>query len=511
MFDQGGQRRSKLRFSDGSDHFFWRRVLDEDPGPSGAATPAERRVLDGSNFFRAYVDGRKAALGDRFGEWLLEVHNKVAHRLMFSPYYVSDPKEVGVIFEVMNDRGRPLSDMDLVKNYVLYLGQQLTVPEDVLHDDVSHTWKLIFTGLMQAGLGTGGNEDQLLRSHWRMAYDPAPRWKGTHSVKTQFRLRHYVGNHTVLLSDLREYVKTLGDASVAYCDVFAPWREGSFAPLTATQRVEVMRMSDCLLRTGVVAIFLPILLATRLRHADDGHGYLQLVQACERYAFRVNRLRGVRADAGQSRLFQIGHNLFRGAETPAGAAAQIQETSLHYCSETEFRDAFQLSDEGDWYGWGGLRYFLYEYERGRTSNEDLAITWAELHAVDRQQTIEHILPQTPTSEWEVAFDESARQRYTHDLGNLCLTQDNSSYGNKPFASKKGYPGASFRCYANGKLQMERDLYAYTRWTPEELLRRREGLVQWAFDRWGLPGVDGASDVDELAADDERVEELDSAA
>lgn len=510
LIDQQGQRRPKLSFADGTDPYFHARVLDEIPGPQeGAGTPAERRIRDATEFFRSYVDAGVAENGDG-AAWLLDLHNKVSHRLMFNPFFVTDLSEVGVIFEVMNDRGKPLSNMDLVKNYVLYLGQQSDLDEDMLHDDVMDSWKRIFSGLMQAGLGSGGDEDQLLRAHWHMAYDYAPRnWQGSQSIKGRFNLRSYVDQDAELLEDLRNYVRTLGDASVPYCDVFAPHRAQAFALFAAQDRIKVVGMSQGLLRTGVVAVFLPALIAARLRHPEDGAGYLELLRACERYAFRVNRLQGSRADAGRSRLLQIAWSLFHGDLTLQDAGKNIDETSLHYCSHKGFVDAFSLDErENDWYSWGGLRYLLYEYERYRTGNEDLAVTWAELQDADRPKTIEHILPQTPTAVWEEAFSAEERARLTHDLGNLCLTQDNSSYSNKPFAEKKGHSGANHRCYANGALQMERDLAAYDNWTPTELLSRRERIVEWALQRWGLPASEApAPDVEEeLAADDEIVEE-----
>ena len=71
-------------------------------------------------------------------------------------------------------------------------------------------------------------------------------------------------------------------------------------------------------------------------------------------------------------------------------------------------------------------------------------------------------------------------------GNLCLTLDNSSYGNKPFPAKRGEAGSDKRCYANGDLVMERDLAAYDNWDEDALLKRRKEMIDWAKERWGLP-------------------------
>jgi Protein of unknown function (DUF1524) len=80
------------------------------------------------------------------------------------------------------------------------------------------------------------------------------------------------------------------------------------------------------------------------------------------------------------------------------------------------------------------------------------LPWNALEGMRLENTIEHILLQTPTDEyWTSRFDEEERRTLTHDLGNLCLTYHNSSYGNKPFPAKRGYPGQDGPCYANSNL------------------------------------------------------------
>ena len=173
-----------------------------------------------------------------------------------------------MIFEVMNNRGRDLSDLDLVKNYILYLGTKLAVPDEGLHGEVAHTWKQIFENLMNAGLDGTSHEDQLLRSHWLMAYDYVPkRWEGSRSIKGRFNLRSYEGRHEALLDDLKSYVRTLAQSSIAYCDAHRPTRAGSFGDFDqdGSPRLAVI-ISDCLVRMNVLAAFRPLLIAARLKY-----------------------------------------------------------------------------------------------------------------------------------------------------------------------------------------------------------------------------------------------------
>src|SRR5439155_25494676 len=115
--------------------------------------------------------------------------------------------------------------------------------------------------------------------------------------------RDYQGEEEHLLGDLVTYTEGLRGSCVGYCDARAPERADAFAsiPEPAT-RNEVKRWSAKLIRTNVIAPFLPLLIATRTRLAEDSAKYLDLVRFCEMFAFRVYRLLERRADAGQGDL-----------------------------------------------------------------------------------------------------------------------------------------------------------------------------------------------------------------
>jgi hypothetical protein len=158
-----------------------------------------------------------------------------------------------------------------------------------------------------------------------------------------------------------------------------------------------------------------------------------------------------------------------------------------YSPESEVEEEYEAHPDGDWYAWTGLKYFLYEYEAylAESRNKNLKIGWKQL--LKLEHSIEHILPQTPTHKyWLSRWSEEQRKLYTNDLANLCLTLDNSSYGNKPFPAKRGEAGLDSRCYATGDLVMERDLAAYEDWDEDTLLKRRQEMVDWAMERWGVP-------------------------
>ena len=168
------------------------------------------------------------------------------------------------------------------------------------------------------------------------------------------------------------------------------------------------------------------------------------------------------------------------------AMRQLRSELFTYCPNHQFVERFKLNEEeNNWYVWSGLKYLLYEYEKHLANNHAVQLPWRAIAKKPIEQTIEHILPQTPTDEyWTARFDKAgAGAQLLHDLGNLCLTSDNSSYGNRPFPDKKGAPGIGTPCYADSNLFQERELAPESEWTVNAILRRRQKIVEWALNRW----------------------------
>ncbi len=394
-----------------------------------------------------------------------------------------------MIFEVTNDRGKPLSELEKVKNYLLYLANKIEGQHD-LADIINSTWTEIFHRLMSAELVSMEDENRLLRAHWLMAYDYETKsWEGAKSIKKQFSLKKYQGRHPEMLASLLDYTRVLRDCLVAYCDIYNPGHPGAFCTFTPEDRTAAAHWGQKLRRIGNVASYIPLLIATRLRDRDDGARYIALLQSCERTSFRVYRWKERRSNTGQSKFFRLAHEFYRGEKTFEQIALQARRIGLAYCSNADF-DKKTIFDGRNWYEWSGLRYFLYEYEEHCAGKQGPRVAWRFFESKELRETIEHILPQTPDDAyWSERFTAEQTPQYLHDIGNLCLTYDNSSYSNKAFPAKKGAAGAAKPCYATSKLFMEQELAGYEDWDEENLLRRRAKLMEWAVRRWVIDDRD----------------------
>jgi hypothetical protein len=507
-----GQSLHKLSLNTDCDHFFKNSVLKDRPGIEGPQITSERRLAAAKEQIAKYVGSNAGEDEDSQEHWLRELYEKVVTQLRLSLYEVDSEADAGVIFEVMNNRGKQLSELEKVKNFLLYAGASLHVNND-LAAAVNSAWAEILRQLMAADLVSSPDENRLLRAHWLTQYDPQPRkWDGSKSVKERFDLRKFRDDRPALLEQLHRYTEGLRSTCISFCDAYNPERPDAFRSYSKTPhlRSQVIAWSAKLTRIGVVATFLPLLMAIRHRWPDSPDRYLEMLRLCEAYAFRVYRLQGARADAGQSSLFFAGHSLFHGTASFEEVCRRVKGELLRRCNDAVFASHW-VEGPDEWYGWTGLKYFLYEYETHLASTKGASpnVGWREIRNQDLKDTIEHILPQTIDNVryWRERFRRRPHREYVHDLGNLSLTKHNSHYSNKPFPDKKGSLTSNSPCYATSPFYMERELAAWEEWDATVIEERKERLANWAMERWAvdLSDVEAAEEPVGSVDDDEQAE------
>ena len=512
--DINGEDLPKLRLNEDLRDLFERRVLGS--GGGAITLVSEQRLVGVRDHFAEYFEGQRSARGEGYAAWLVGLYQKLSQRLKVTLFHVGDSAEVGLVFEVMNNRGKPLSELEKVKNYLLYSAAKLDLTGHDLDEEVNDAWSTVLRNLMSADLVRARDEDQLLRTHWLVAYDwKAKSWSGSRTVKQRFDVRRWPAeDHRALLHDLRAYVRSLGEVSLAFRDAQNPQHTDAFATFAndPETRQRVRDVSVRLHRVNVVAPFLPLLVAARQVAPEDATGYLDLVDACETVAFLAYRVAGKRSNTGQSWLLKEGHRLWRGDLTVAEAAELVRGIARWYCPPQTFERFFALdpNEPTDFYHWS-IKYFLYEWETelGRRERKRVDVPWKQVLAAPKETSIEHILPQTPKDDyWTGRFPVADIALLTHDLGNLCLTEDNSSYSNKPFPQKLGHAGAGFPCYAKSRFFQERALARWEDWTPDAVRQRREEMVAWARERWRVGQAEPVMDEEALAEEEAREEDTD---
>lgn len=505
--------RARIQLGGDLNSYWHNSILNDRPASLAGFQSGHRLLKQAADHFDMAIadlvsDDRQATV-DR----LSDLADRVTSGLRFLVYEVSSAADVGVIFETLNDRGRGLTELEKIKNYLLYLARQMPASaRDSLVDHINHAWAAIFDNFAAA---PGVNEDAVLRAHWIATQDgDARRWKGTQSVKAKFPRSNYVPDTERLLprtsiisqdpwqslrTDIVGYVDTLqlcslyarelASAQPQFVD-FVDHRE------EARQAEEVLRSA----RLGVVR-FYPIIFGARLAHPTDGGMYTEIIRLCETFTVRVLLLAQWRSHTGRSSLNRLGRDIFTGKENPASAISRFAGTIRYYADDDAV--ARHLAQPDNWYGRNGHKFLLYEYERSLLRPGASISALGAFLDKGYKETTEHILPQTPSrnSQWRRDFTPDERKVLTNTLGNLMLTMDNSRYSNRDFVNKRGTTDApaDAATYYNGLRQERKVAQDFDQWTPGDIRMRQAHLAEWILQRWSVPGAGNA--LAEPTADD----------
>ncbi len=138
---------------------------------------------------------------------------KVTQNLMFNVYEISDDFDVFVAFETMNNRGKKLSNLELLKNRLIYLttlygDDELKNDErNSLREKINDAWKEVY---YQLGRNKKNplNDDDFLVAHWIM-YFQYTREKGDDYVRflldKYFTPQNIYAKTEVKLSTLQDF------------------------------------------------------------------------------------------------------------------------------------------------------------------------------------------------------------------------------------------------------------------------------------------------------------------
>lgn len=455
-------------------------------------SPHQTRLIVAFNRFQEHIDERLTKLGSEGIAYLKDLYYAVTQKLHFTFYTIEEECEIGMTFELMNSRGKGLSVLELLKNYLMYWVSRNGTDEEERNTTttlINKNWKDIY-----ANLGSCmGDEDQCLRIAWTLYCSSSPaNWIGYDGFKGDdyIPLRTFTPKRT--MADTKAFIVRFADGlaeiSAHYASITSPTASNTVS------RDELLWLTK-IHHTGNIANFLPLMVAAR-KHRKGGSiseaDYIAHLKALECFAYRVFLYKGRRSNAGKSSFYRWGDQIFTQTQPLRDVTALVHDLTRYYATEESFTG--ENAKPGNWYGTRHrLRYTLFEYELHLLATEGKEkqphLTWEQLN----DSTIEHILPQTPeeNSHWKDVWCPDKFNACVHDIANLVLTQNNSNYWNFEFSRKKGTPGQS-PSYSNSDIRQERKISSFPDWAPKEFMERRSELVAWINDRWKIESGRGVT-------------------
>lgn len=437
---------------------------------------------------------------------------KVTQQLLFNIFYISSEVDVCVAFETMNNRGRPLSELELLKNRLIYLSLKIKETEyerDKLRRSINDCWKAIYHNLGRNKLRPL-DDDLFLSCHFMLYFThnevPEPEAYPLRARRQYlFDYKNSERSYETLLEEIFVTKRVLSIDGAppsltlaqiySYVSALQPavekWYQ-IFNPSTLSEGDALRPWLDKLDRLSRNAN-LPLRLAVLLSK-DSIEDRVEVLRKLEQNSFiaTFSRYLGYRTKA---EFTKEAMQLYRHEVTAKQVAKLIGDNTALILARKSFSQDVRNEFKTDgFYDWSGIRYFLYEYnlslqQKSRTKRRKL--DWMELNeSREDYVTVEHIFPQKARNKyWSERFSSlnpAQRKSCINSLGNLVplSVAKNSSLSNKSFADKLSGAkdetvGFKFGCYA------ENEVAAATDWNPRSILERGLKLLGFMEKQWDL--------------------------
>ena len=318
------------------------RIFNEPYSGTVNETYYTRNLKFAKNFFRENL----TALYESEGmDGINELYLKLTQRLMFNIHEIDDDYDVFVAFETMNNRGKKLTNLELLKNRLIYLTTLYPeskfdkMDKENLRKQINDTWKEVY---FQLGRNekTPLSDDDFLRAHW-IVYFAYSRRKGDdyiHFLLNKFSAKNIFEKKTVAVADdslevvsdtdydsdtdiedesgevetvevsklepgeILDYVNSLKDMAKYWYDTFFPFQSEN---LSDDEKVWVDRLN----RIGI-GHFRPLIMAVISRRDLKPEKRIELYTAVERFIFICFRLGYFNATFRSSEYYRASRSIY---------------------------------------------------------------------------------------------------------------------------------------------------------------------------------------------------------
>lgn len=474
-----------------SDEFFKTRILEQES--SAADKYPETLYTANLMFAKEYFAEKLKKLSKEHKE---EIFDKAVNKLKFNYYEIDDSLDIYVTFETMNNRGKDLSHLELLKNRLIYLSTLLHENDETksrLRKDINETWKTIYEYLGK-NKENPLDDDDFLFNHWIMYYTYDRSQSDVYAdflLKRKFTAKNVL-NGILTFNDIKDYIDSLAKCVKKWYYIY------NIEQSDYSERIkEQIQKLD---RVGMGA-FPPMIMAVFTKESREELIW-DFLDACERFNFLVFAISHRSSNTQNSNIYRMTREYYMGDTDIVTITANIDfltdgEDENYYRGwfglerfKNHIKELFLKNDKDGFYSWNGLRYFLYEYELYLQNNANTKVRWEDFSKRSKEETIEHIYPQSATGEyWKERFGylkPTEKRLYLNSLGNLLLLsrKKNSTLQNFDFERKKCLKNKDGKDigYYNGSYS-EIEVSKQTEWTPEQIKERGLLMLQFMEDRW----------------------------
>ncbi len=501
--------------------FFYNRIINDEENEN-PQLKSHQRLLDAKVFFKNWLEEENISV-----DTILNTVTKKLGFLVFSP---NNDKELGIMFEVINNRGKELSELEKIKNYFIYYAS--IYDKSTLRDSINKRWVNIQKNLNIAGIVSNDDENRFLRNCYIVFYDSSK--SKSWYVYNELKIIHspYLTNEVEIennVDKIYDFIKFLEQCSQFYSFLF----NGGHFEITfqGEEKAAIGTVLKRLRCHSVNASILPLFLATMTR-MDQPKNVAEILEIIEKVNFRVYILPKVtsRADSKQGDLFGWAYNFYHGSTSGDSNSKygnkqiegdifqwiklELIEFAKIHCNEKKFIQSLtiDLDEAEDYYYWSGIRFFLASYEEflqlqdgHRFNIENILISRLDKGVENNDVlSLEHIWA---SNNLKIEFGEKHLEK--RRLGNFVLMGLSKNIKLKDFSIEekirrmnetnlgffKMKQIRNLEIFYNDSVKFVENTLNYLRKTKNYFRKlsshindqRETDMIRFALERWRLPG------------------------
>ncbi len=420
-----------------------------------------------------------------------------------------------MIFETMNSRGIDLSNMELLKNRLIYLSTLLPKEKTVGENLINEAWKIIYK-FLGFNINNSLSDDEFLRNHWIMYQNYSRREEEFYkndllsNVFIVQNINHSDPEKEVSKKSIEKYVNSLQISIGKWFIMHDPnsdhiKRFFTAANIPADEKNAIAgfdpnweKIKSELLRTNRLGMryFEPLVLAAFLEK-ENIPNLPKLLQTIERFIFLSFYISMRRSDYGSSTFYPLARDLYHAkiidkeTDTKTNLAyaisiinqwsnSSIINESNKYDMESfivYIKDLFQRDITSGFRNWNGIHYFLQEYENRLRDKNKLDLISDAYSRADVEFIASYVKSGRDNENVDKIIKDYKKKEHWKDYSKDQVKKILCSLGNLTFAEEKDIVLESRKELAKWKESDEM--------TPSGILKRGLHLLKFMEERWAI--------------------------
>ena len=439
-----------------------------------------RRIYKAFNHFSKLVDKYIEEIKEqnplaKEEDILFELVNKFNSAILVL-IEVETHKDAYMLFESLNNRGIPLTAIDLIKNMLISISDK-----DKKSDDTYEKWKKIIGYL---------SEDYAVQERFFRQYYNTFREELNKPYPVSGNIKYKLGplaTKTTLLDiyselikyDYNKFLDNITKEAKNYAILINNTSEDNYIPELQEPLVNLERIG------GAPSYILLLYLLSKKEHLNIDN---EIIKKVIIYLITFFVRRSITDYPNTRNLTKLFMDIISEIESTRGEDIYNKIVSI-LKKESSDDKTFEDKLRGDVYvnNPDATRFLLCYYEEKYDTNERHTNLWARDNNKKYIWTIEHIFPEGDNipKEWVKMIADGDKEKaqsyldlYTHKLGNLTISGYNQNLGNLSFEKKKNRKDQKDKYigYMNG-LKINEDVVNKDKWTIEDIKARTNNLVR----------------------------------